>query len=217
MWFSSPPRRIGFTPLMPIKVGPLAADSPKEPSHCRNRRRRLLCGLSSPGYHRHSCSRSSSRQTLRCYPNLLNRELSSTLSSRSILQLGRSCTTPRSRPLFRERAGERATGRSPSLPLPSHESSSLLLQGNTVYVAFTGAFEQFDYHGWVFGFNADTLASVGPPYVVNANGDGGESGSRETDWPVMGCDLCCHRQWRQRYDRAIPRLTGSAWQQRRQI
>ncbi len=51
--------------------------------------------------------------------------------------------------------------------------AGLLLQGDTVYVAFTGAFEDYDHHGWVFGFNADTLSPSDPPYVVNPNGDGG--------------------------------------------
>ena len=50
--------------------------------------------------------------------------------------------------------------------------AGLLLQNNTVYVAFGGAFEKFPYHGWVFSFNADTLAPVGT-YAANVNGTGG--------------------------------------------
>ena len=61
----------------------------------------------------------------------------------------------------------------PFSPCHHLNRAALLLQGDTVYVAFTGAYEWFDYHGWVFGFSADTLAPVGAPYVVNPNGDGG--------------------------------------------
>jgi hypothetical protein len=51
--------------------------------------------------------------------------------------------------------------------------AGLLLQGNIVYVAFGGAFEHYPYHGWVFGYNADTLLPVTQlPYVTNPNGDG---------------------------------------------
>jgi hypothetical protein len=48
----------------------------------------------------------------------------------------------------------------------------LLLQNNTVYIAFGGAFEQYPFNGWIFGYNADTLTPVGTPYTTNVNGSG---------------------------------------------
>jgi len=69
--------------------------------------------------------------------------------------------------------GGSSNGVLPFAPCHHINRAGLLLQGDTVYVAFAGAFEEYEYHGWVFGFNADTLTPTGRPYVVNPNGDGG--------------------------------------------
>jgi len=48
----------------------------------------------------------------------------------------------------------------------------LLLANNTVYVAFGSVADVNPYHGWFFGFNADTLAST----VICVTPNGGEGG-----------------------------------------
>ncbi len=69
--------------------------------------------------------------------------------------------------------GDGASSGTLSFDAVKHRSrAGLLLQNNTVYVAFGGAFESFPYHGWIFSFNADTLAPVGT-YATNADGTGG--------------------------------------------
>jgi hypothetical protein len=50
--------------------------------------------------------------------------------------------------------------------------ASLLLQNDTVYVAFAGGFERFPYRGWVFAYNVASLAPAGV-YATNTQGTGG--------------------------------------------
>jgi outer membrane protein assembly factor BamB len=54
-------------------------------------------------------------------------------------------------------------------PTLEKNRTGLLLQADTIYVAFGGAQEHPFYHGWVFGFNADTLNPVGT-YATNPDG-----------------------------------------------
>jgi hypothetical protein len=57
-------------------------------------------------------------------------------------------------------------------PLHQINRTSLLLQNSTIYVAFAGLFENYPYHGWVFGYDAETLKPIGSPYLTSPNGAG---------------------------------------------
>jgi phosphotransferase system glucose/maltose/N-acetylglucosamine-specific IIC component len=57
--------------------------------------------------------------------------------------------------------------------------SALLLLNNIVYVAFAAHADQPPFHGWVFGYDAATLAPAGVHVttpVPLANGGGGGNG-----------------------------------------
>jgi outer membrane protein assembly factor BamB len=56
-------------------------------------------------------------------------------------------------------------------PARHRNRASLLLQGGKIYVAFSGAFEDFPYHGWVFAYRGDTLDQIGV-YATNPDGVG---------------------------------------------
>jgi hypothetical protein len=68
--------------------------------------------------------------------------------------------------------GHDSNGNVPFVHLLHHNREALLLNNGKVYVAFTGHFDYPPYHGWVFAYNAYTLAQTGI-YNANANGSGG--------------------------------------------
>ncbi|GEM_PF-5579508 len=60
----------------------------------------------------------------------------------------------------------------PFVQLKHHQRASLAFNNGTVYVPFTGHFDYPPYHGWVFSYNAYTLAQTGI-WNANPNGSGG--------------------------------------------
>jgi hypothetical protein len=58
-------------------------------------------------------------------------------------------------------------------PLTANERMSLLLLNGTVYVAYAGFADQYPYHGWIFGYNAQTLQQT---VVFNDSPNGGGAG-----------------------------------------
>ncbi|HZQ48289.1 MAG TPA: PA14 domain-containing protein, partial [Verrucomicrobiae bacterium] len=70
--------------------------------------------------------------------------------------------------------GSDGTGHVPFVQLKHHQRSSLLLLNNgTLIIPFTGHFDYPPYHGWVFAYNAYTLAQTG---IWNANPNGSDGG-----------------------------------------
>lgn len=68
--------------------------------------------------------------------------------------------------------GNDGHGNVPFIQLKHHQRSSLLLLNGHVYIAFTGHFDYPPYHGWVFSYDAYTLAQTGL-FNANPNGSGG--------------------------------------------
>src|SRR5207249_267165 len=68
--------------------------------------------------------------------------------------------------------GNDGAGNVPFLQKYHHQRPSLLFLNGTVYIAFTGHFDLPPYHGWVFAYNAYTLAQTGI-FNANPNGSGG--------------------------------------------
>jgi hypothetical protein len=68
--------------------------------------------------------------------------------------------------------GHDANGNVPFMQLQHHNREALLLNNGMVYIAFTGHFDIPPYHGWVFAYDAHTLAQTGM-FNANANGSGG--------------------------------------------
>jgi hypothetical protein len=70
--------------------------------------------------------------------------------------------------------GNDGAGNVPFTQLKHHQRSSLLLLTNgTLIIPFTGHFDYPPYHGWVFSYNAYTLAQTG---IWNANPNGSDGG-----------------------------------------
>jgi hypothetical protein len=68
--------------------------------------------------------------------------------------------------------GNDGHGNVPFVQLKHHQRSSLLFQNGTVYIPFTGHFDYPPYHGWVFAYNAYSLAQTAI-WNANPNGSGG--------------------------------------------
>jgi hypothetical protein len=68
--------------------------------------------------------------------------------------------------------GNDGNGNVPFIQIKHHNREGLVLVNGNVYVSFTGHFDYPPYHGWVFGYNAYTLAQTGI-FNANANGSGG--------------------------------------------
>jgi hypothetical protein len=69
--------------------------------------------------------------------------------------------------------GNDGAGHVPFVQLKHHQRPALLLLNGNVYIAFTGHFDYPPYHGWVFGYNAYTLAQTG---LFNSCPNGSGSG-----------------------------------------
>ncbi|HWY30909.1 MAG TPA: hypothetical protein VNX46_09155, partial [Candidatus Acidoferrum sp.] len=69
--------------------------------------------------------------------------------------------------------GNDGAGRVPFTQLKHHQRSSLLLNNGQVFIPFSGHFDYPPYHGWVFAYNAYTLAQTG---IFNANPNGSDGG-----------------------------------------
>ena len=69
--------------------------------------------------------------------------------------------------------GNDGAGHVPFIQLKHHQRSSLLLNNGTVFIPFSGHFDYPPYHGWVFAYNAYTLAQTG---IFNANPNGSDGG-----------------------------------------
>lgn len=69
--------------------------------------------------------------------------------------------------------GNDGAGNVPFTQLKHHQRSSLLLLNGNVIIPFTGHFDYPPYHGWVFSYNAYTLAQTG---IWNANPNGSDGG-----------------------------------------
>jgi hypothetical protein len=69
--------------------------------------------------------------------------------------------------------GHDDAGNIPFIQLKQHQRASLLLLDGQVIIPFTGHFDYPPYHGWVFAYNAYTLAQTG---IWNANPNGSEGG-----------------------------------------
>lgn len=68
--------------------------------------------------------------------------------------------------------GNDGHGNVPFVALKHHQRSGLLLLNGNVIMSFTGHFDYPPYHGWVFGYDAYTLAQTGI-FNANPNGSGG--------------------------------------------
>jgi hypothetical protein len=68
--------------------------------------------------------------------------------------------------------GNDGQGHVPFIQLKQHQRSSLLILNGKVFIAFTGHFDYPPYHGWVFAYDAFTLAQIGI-FNANPNGSGG--------------------------------------------
>ena len=68
--------------------------------------------------------------------------------------------------------GNDGKGNVPFVQLKHHQRSSLLLLNGNVIFSFTGHFDYPPYHGWVFAYDAHTLAQTGI-FNANPNGSGG--------------------------------------------
>ncbi|SPE58806.1 PA14 domain protein (fragment) [Verrucomicrobia bacterium] len=73
--------------------------------------------------------------------------------------------------------GNDGMGHVPFVALKHHNRPGLLLNNGTVYIAFTGHFDYPPYHGWVFAYDAYTLAQTG---IFNANPNGSDGGFWES-------------------------------------
>ena len=69
--------------------------------------------------------------------------------------------------------GNDGAGNVPFIQLKQHQRASLLLDNGNVIIPFTGHFDYPPYHGWVFAYDAYTLAQTG---IWNANPNGSEGG-----------------------------------------
>ena len=69
--------------------------------------------------------------------------------------------------------GNDGAGNVPFTQLKHHQRSSLLLLNGNVIIPFSGHFDYPPYHGWVFAYNAYTLAQTG---IWNANPNGSDGG-----------------------------------------
>lgn len=69
--------------------------------------------------------------------------------------------------------GNDGAGNVPFIQLKHHQRASLLFKNGTVFIPFTGHFDYPPYHGWVFAYNAYTLAQTG---IWNANPNGSDGG-----------------------------------------
>jgi hypothetical protein len=69
--------------------------------------------------------------------------------------------------------GNDGAGNVPFVQLKHHQRSSLLLENGKVIIPFTGHFDYPPYHGWVFAYDAYTLAQTG---IWNANPNGSDGG-----------------------------------------
>jgi PA14 domain/Chitobiase/beta-hexosaminidase C-terminal domain len=68
--------------------------------------------------------------------------------------------------------GHDAAGNVPFVQLKHHNREALLLLNGTLMVPFTGHYDYSPYHGWIFTFNAYSLAQTGI-WNVSPNGAGG--------------------------------------------
>jgi hypothetical protein len=68
--------------------------------------------------------------------------------------------------------GSDGNGNVPFIQIKHHNREGLVLMNGKVYISFTGHFDYPPYHGWVFAYDAYSLAQTGI-YNANANGSGG--------------------------------------------
>lgn len=69
--------------------------------------------------------------------------------------------------------GNDGAGNVPFIQLKHHQRASLLLDNGNVIIPFTGHFDYPPYHGWVFAYDAYTLAQTG---IWNAQPNGSDGG-----------------------------------------
>lgn len=69
--------------------------------------------------------------------------------------------------------GNDGAGNVPFIQLKHHQRASLLLDNGNVIIPFTGHFDYPPYHGWVFAYDAHTLAQTG---IWNAQPNGSDGG-----------------------------------------
>ncbi len=73
--------------------------------------------------------------------------------------------------------GNDGHGHVPFIQLKQHQRAALLFLNGSLYIDFTGHFDYPPYHGWIFAYNAYTLAQTG---IFNANPNGSEGGFWES-------------------------------------